>query len=284
MDFWWWIGETHDILQTLAVRGCAICLARRDPEDMAIPPPLSKTQVDRLGDRLKRGSYAEDDLRALDSYRRTFGAPYSEVVEALLRLKLEPTGRPAKSTESLVEKLRRESIRLVQVQDIAGCRVVVADMTEQDQLVTRLCSIFPGASVVDRRLNPSYGYRAVHVIPEIAGKLIEIQVRTSMQHLWAETSERLSDQIDKDLKYGGGPEDFRYLLAESSGVVAQYEEVYQRYARAMHDRQSQQQIEGHLAERDRDLADVKATMEAVLDVLHRLFSELTSLINDWKSE
>jgi hypothetical protein len=35
-------------------------------KDMATPI-LSKTQIDRLGDRLKRGSYAEDDLRALDS-------------------------------------------------------------------------------------------------------------------------------------------------------------------------------------------------------------------------
>lgn len=89
---------------------------------------LSKTQIDRLGDRLKRGSYAEDDLRALDSYRRTFGAPYGTVVGNLRSLNLEPTGRPAKSTESLVEKLRRESVRLVQVQDIAGCRVVVPDL------------------------------------------------------------------------------------------------------------------------------------------------------------
>jgi putative GTP pyrophosphokinase len=81
---------------------------------------LSKTQIDRLGDRLKRGSHAEDDLRMLDSYCRTFGAPYGTVIESLRRLDLEPTGRPAKSTDSLVEKLRRESIRLVQVQDIAG--------------------------------------------------------------------------------------------------------------------------------------------------------------------
>ena len=184
---------------------------------------LSKTQIDRLGDRLKRGSYAEDDLRLLDSYRRTFGVPYGTVVETLRGLSLEPTGRPAKSTESLVEKLRRESVRLVQVQDIAGCRVVVPDILEQDRLVTTLQAVFSMASVVDRRANPSYGYRAVHVIPEINDKLIEIQVRTSFQHLWAEFSEKLSDQIDKDLKYGRGPEEIRKLLTDLSGVVAGYE-------------------------------------------------------------
>lgn len=36
------------------------------------------------------------------------------------RLKLEPTGRPLKTTQAIVEKLRREKTRLSQMQDIAG--------------------------------------------------------------------------------------------------------------------------------------------------------------------
>jgi hypothetical protein len=31
---------------------------------------ISKTQIDRLGDRLKKGNITEADLRLLDSYRR----------------------------------------------------------------------------------------------------------------------------------------------------------------------------------------------------------------------
>lgn len=33
---------------------------------------LSKTQIDQLGDRLRRGSFSEADLRVLDDYRRSF--------------------------------------------------------------------------------------------------------------------------------------------------------------------------------------------------------------------
>jgi ppGpp synthetase/RelA/SpoT-type nucleotidyltranferase len=34
--------------------------------------------------------------------------------------------------------------------------------------------------VIDRRINPSHGYRAVHIIAKVSGMPIEIQVRTSL--------------------------------------------------------------------------------------------------------
>ena len=92
---------------------------------------FSKTQIDRLGDRLRAGSLTESDLIILDEYRRSFGEAYESVVRTIRQsLGLEPTGRPAKSTGSISEKLRRESIRLSQIQDIAGCRIVVHDVLE----------------------------------------------------------------------------------------------------------------------------------------------------------
>jgi putative GTP pyrophosphokinase len=167
---------------------------------------LSKTQVDRLGDRLRSGAFSEADLRLLDDYRRSFGEAYETVVRMVgEQLRVDPTGRPAKSTASIVEKLRRESIRLTQMQDITGCRIIVSDILEQDRIVASLHDLFPEASVVDRRENPSHGYRAVHVIVQRSGRSIEIQVRSELQHLWAELSEKLSDVIDPSLKYGGGP-------------------------------------------------------------------------------
>jgi len=39
---------------------------------MAKPNEISKTQIDRLGDRLRKGNIHEDDLRLLDIYRRSF--------------------------------------------------------------------------------------------------------------------------------------------------------------------------------------------------------------------
>jgi ppGpp synthetase/RelA/SpoT-type nucleotidyltranferase len=187
---------------------------------------LSKTQVDRLGDRLRQGSLVESDLTLLDEHRRSFGAAYEIVVRTIReQLQLEPTGRPAKSTPSLIEKLRRESIRLTQVQDIAGCRLVVADVSEQERVVASLRALFPRSAVIDRRANPSYGYRAVHIIVHILGKLVEIQVRSSLQHLWAELSEKLSDVFDTRIKYGGGADWVRKGLSTTSKGIRTHEEL-----------------------------------------------------------
>ncbi len=126
-----------------------------------------------------------------------------------------------------MEKLNRETIRLSQVQDIAGCRVVVSDVAAQERVVASLRDVFPDASVVDRRANPSHGYRAVHVIAQISGKLVEIQVRTSLQHLWAELSEKLSDVADPAIKYGGGPAAGHEKLTMTSRVVMMHEQLEQ---------------------------------------------------------
>ena len=141
------------------------------------------------------------------------------------QLNLEPTGRPAKSTSSIIEKLHRETIRLSQVQDIAGCRVVVPEIADQELAVVSLRTVFSGAAVIDRRKNPSYGYRAVHVVPRISGKLIEIQVRTSLQHLWAELSEKFADRFDPSIKYGGGNREARKGITGASERVAELEEI-----------------------------------------------------------
>ncbi|MBD0327118.1 MAG: hypothetical protein ICV68_11840, partial [Pyrinomonadaceae bacterium] len=174
---------------------------------------LSKNQVDRLGERLKKGKISDDDLRLLDSYRRSFSEAYEFVAGAIRKeLALEPTGRPAKSTTSITDKLRRESIRLTQIQDIAGCRLIVQDIAEQESVVQSLKSFFENTTIIDRREKPSHGYRAVHIIVKHSGKLIEIQVRTSLQHMWAELSEKYSDVVNPAIKYGGGDESIQELL------------------------------------------------------------------------
>jgi putative GTP pyrophosphokinase len=198
----------------------AIKDAKLPSTPMPMAKELIKSQIDRLGDRLKKGNITEADLRLLDSYRRSFTKAYEIVVGNIRQdLALEPTGRPAKSTTSISEKLRRESIRLTQIQDIAGCRLTVADIAEQNSVVQSLTNLFEKTTIVDRRQRPSHGYRAVHVIVHSLDKMIEIQVRTSLQHLWAELSEKLSDIIDPAIKYGAGGERVRAFLADMSAIV-----------------------------------------------------------------
>jgi len=184
---------------------------------------ISKSQIDRLGERLRHGPLNESDLRLLDDYRRSFAEAYEAVVRTIRQLGQLPTGRLAKSTDSIVGKLRRESLRLSQMQDIAGCRLVVANVVEQEQLIASLSTAFPGRAIIDRRDYPSYGYRAVHIIVDISGKPVEIQLRTQLQHMWAEVSEKSSDVLDSTIKYGGGPAKWRDFLAQSSKSVMVHE-------------------------------------------------------------
>jgi ppGpp synthetase/RelA/SpoT-type nucleotidyltranferase len=187
---------------------------------------FSNAQIDRLGDRLRRRNFDEKDLRLLDEYRRTFGPAYDLVVERVQQVTgLAVSGRPAKSTTSIIEKLNRESIRLSQIQDIAGCRTMVPKLRQQDPVVETISAVFSTVTVIDRRLKPSHGYRAVHVVVREGGKAIEVQVRTEGQHVWAEMCEKYADIIDPALKYGGGPPIARRTLDIMSLFIARVDEL-----------------------------------------------------------
>ena len=80
-------------------------------ESMEKAGEISKTQIDRLGDRLRKGDVSEDDLRLLNDYRRSYIAPYEAVVKKIQdELKLAPTGRTPKTRTSILYKLRRQRL------------------------------------------------------------------------------------------------------------------------------------------------------------------------------
>lgn len=140
-------------------------------------------KIDKLGEQLKPGSFTPELLIRLDEYRSSFATSYSVVVERLRSLDFEVTGRPAKSTSALVDKLNRQHVRLTQVQDIAGCRIVVGDTFLQDKALPLLEIYLGTPQVIDRRESPSSGYRAIHLISNLAGRKVEVQLRTELQHL-----------------------------------------------------------------------------------------------------
>jgi putative GTP pyrophosphokinase len=185
---------------------------------------MKNSVIDRLGERL-RHEVSSQDLTLLDTYRRGFRPAYDVVVDRIRdELGLEVSGRPAKSTAAIVDKLRRGTMRLTQMQDISGCRILVPDIATQSQLISTLESMFE-VVIVDRRIKPSHGYRAVHVIVQNTDFPVEIQLRTELQHAWAELSEKLADAFGIDTKYGGGPPEIRSHLDALSRLVAALEEL-----------------------------------------------------------
>jgi len=190
---------------------------------MAAKKSLSNTQIDKLGERLKIVEHSEDDLRMLEEYRSSFAAAYQLALETIRGVGEFPTGRVAKTTQSISAKLRRESLRLSQMQDIVGCRIIAPDIAVQNQLVVALKSNFPLHTLFDRREKSSYGYRAVHLVVQVLGFPVEIQVRTTLQQTWAELCEKAADLINPEIKYGGGPATWKRILEISSNAISGHE-------------------------------------------------------------
>lgn len=147
---------------------------------------LSRKEIDRLGKRLRDADVVGvDDLSRLRELRSKHGFALGAVTTILSEeLGYDTTSR-IKTVGTLLEKLRRMPLVLSQVQDIAGARLVVPDRWEQDLVAER--ARFDG-DLKDRRAEPSFGYRAVHVLFKHDGRRVEVQVRTLLQDLWANLS------------------------------------------------------------------------------------------------
>lgn len=176
---------------------------------------LTKSQVERLGNRLVSSTPpAADDVAALHGLLLTYDRALSHAVGIVRSsLRLTPTSR-IKSTGTILEKLDRYGGSwLKSIHDLAGMRIVGEfDRTAQDATVETIVGLFDRGrgsrrpKVIDRRANPSHGYRAVHVVVWIEAFPIEIQIRTPWQHEWAELFEKLADRIGRGIRYGEAPD------------------------------------------------------------------------------
>jgi putative GTP pyrophosphokinase len=185
---------------------------------------ISRAQANKLGQALRHDDLTEELLIRLNAYRDQVVNATGDAVDALRVL----TGyavnpRDGKSTASIVAKLRRQAIALSRMQDVVGCRVVVDTIVEQEALRLRVAVRFPDAELVDRRNDPSHGYRAVHFIVSWQGQPYEIQIRSRLQHAWAQAVERLSDTQAPGLKYGMGPQELLNVVAMLSDLIANFE-------------------------------------------------------------
>jgi ppGpp synthetase/RelA/SpoT-type nucleotidyltranferase len=129
----------------------------------------------------------------------------------------------------------------------------------------------PDAVVHDRRIKPSHGYRAVHLVVDSGGFLVEIQVRTPLQHGWASAVEKLADTIDPDIKYGGGPDEIRKIFSLMSQTVGLIEALEIALSGMRGSRRSSMQEE-----------EVRKTEQKMLEAkahLRELFESFTMIVD-----
>jgi len=181
--------------------------------------------IDALGRRLADADPPSlDDLQQYADYRETFSEALTEVEAELRRLaesalppSFQATATRLKAVDSVLRKLRRKTTGLAEMQDIAGCRLTVQSLQDIPHIAHVMTDTFETVREKDYTEKSRAGYRAHHLILKASdGRMVEVQLRTEIQHAWANRSEALAYQIDRTIKAGGGPPDVRRGLEDLS--------------------------------------------------------------------
>lgn len=221
-----------------------IAKSHEAPSDW-VAPAYSRTQIDRAGLDLATAPSAvgaSDPARVVvNNWRASHGFPLNSIQMSLRgrSRRVDPEAVVAqrlKRERSLVRKLQRAgTMRLTQMQDIGGCRAVVSGLPAVQELQGLYETEAGAHDTIDAddylTAPPESGYRSVHVIqryhssrkPEFDGLLIEIQLRSLLQHAWATAVETVDAFLGTDLKSGDGPDDWLRLFALLGTAFARIE-------------------------------------------------------------
>ncbi len=185
-------------------------------------PLPSKTKIDRAGLALAKDKYRDEDEyfeleEVFDEYRKAHLQPLSETTLELQHL-LSNYGaqyyiaQRLKRKPQIIRKLNRLSVRLTQLQDIGGCRIIVQKNGDVDRIHKYLTERVAAQNVfkIDRTTDyrelgrDDTGYRGLHVILKRSGVHLELQIRSRIQHYWSESIERTSVIYGYHLKESEG--------------------------------------------------------------------------------
>lgn len=215
-------------------------------------PTFSRNQVSKAGARLATGlpkghlstEELDDWIHAYDvlaNWRACHGYPIN-TFQATLRTRLKKIDDKAlvaqrlKRTPSIVNKLRRfKGMNLARMQDIGGLRAVVGSLHQLDALNeaylgTPLTHELVAQYDYVRHPKPS-GYRSIHLVYRYKaraaspydGLLLELQLRTRVQHSWATAVETAGTFLEHSLKSNEGPEEWLRFFALAGSAFAHLE-------------------------------------------------------------
>lgn len=178
--------------------------------------------------RLDSHDYLREQA-VVEAFRARHGAALTRVA-ANLRYYVESeadggawsVGQRLKAMPTILDKLVREpKMELGRMHDVGGCRGVLPDQDAVDRVIVRLQRRWQLRDHMwDYVSAPKPdGYRAKHLCAIKDGVLIEVQLRTTTQHTWAELVERFDREHRLELKAGRADADTRRLFAEISELL-----------------------------------------------------------------
>lgn len=204
---------------------------------------LTKSQLKRIGEKIRKSNNLEelrDDLEKIQDWRGLHSVPLN-TLQTTVRKQLKRHKYQAlcvqrlKRMPSIVDKLKRFPMDLSKMQDIGGMRIVAQDVAEVRNIFEVLVnSISDGSFERIQRFNDYIscpkddGYRGIHQAfryiseqrQDLKGMLIELQIRTKLQHLWATAVETYSIIKRTSLKTGQGAPLDREFFAVASALFA----------------------------------------------------------------
>lgn len=207
-------------------------------------PAFSRREVNRAGEILlspdSTNPEKEYALSVIDNWRSSHNFPLNTFQWRLRKLarEINPNSLIAQRIKRLASiKLKLErfpGMKMAQIQDIGGCRAIMKDIYEVDQLVNIYLHNSRGvkhklARMQDYILYPKEsGYRGVHLIYKYQSDKsqvyedlrVEIQIRTLLQHAWATAVETVGTFIQQSLKSSQGEEDWLRFFKLMSSALA----------------------------------------------------------------
>lgn len=154
-------------------------------------------------------------------YRRTFRTPLQKVTVGVRQFVERESstvivGQRLKRVPTILDKLSRlPTMKVTRMEDIGGCRAILpGGRTEIEGVLRRMeknrWTIRRFRDYISKPKET--GYRAIHVVVERDERPIEIQLRTTRQHAWAASVERVGAMLGDALKDGVGPDDLVELF------------------------------------------------------------------------
>ena len=200
-------------------------LTTREDEVTWVKPEYSRADVNRARKALIESGGATDRTEArqvVANWRSAHGYPLHALTSTLANRCdsiLDGRGIVTRRLKRLVsienKLLRRPHTRATQIQDLGGCRVIlptIADVrTLQAIYEARKKGVFTLHRTDDYIAKPkTSGYRSLHLVyryeseqkPEWRKMRIELQMRSTRQHMWATAVEAASFFLGQDLKAG----------------------------------------------------------------------------------